>query len=160
MRLVPPDRFQADAITDVIKYFNWTYFSLIYTEGSYGENAARFVEKQAKFKNICIGYSRKIVSDANEEYMGGVLKDLYKNKNARVVVVILESLHIRYFFSMVYKSGYNGHFIFIGSDSMAFSGHLGPGAAGSLSLQFTFKENPDFMMVTMEYMYFLKLCTH
>lgn len=34
---MPPDTFQAIALVDVVKMFNWTYVSTIASEGSYGE---------------------------------------------------------------------------------------------------------------------------
>ena len=36
-RTVPPDTFQAIALVDIVKKFNWTYVSTIASEGSYGE---------------------------------------------------------------------------------------------------------------------------
>ena len=37
MRLVPPDNFQAEGKVGLLLHYNWTYVSLIYSEGSYGE---------------------------------------------------------------------------------------------------------------------------
>ncbi len=36
---------QADAMTDFLLQFNWTYVSLIFSEGPYGENGAKQVRK-------------------------------------------------------------------------------------------------------------------
>ena len=64
MRLVPPDNFQAEGIVDLLLYYNWTFVSLVYSEGSYGENGARKVTIWANINGICIGYERMIPSEA------------------------------------------------------------------------------------------------
>ena len=40
-RTVPPDTFQAIALVDIVKRFNWTYVSTIASEGSYGKTITR-----------------------------------------------------------------------------------------------------------------------
>ncbi len=35
LRVVPSDKLQAQALVDVIKHYNWTYVSTVYTEGMY-----------------------------------------------------------------------------------------------------------------------------
>ena len=37
--------FQADAMTDFMVRFNWTYISLVFMEGPYGENGGKQVSK-------------------------------------------------------------------------------------------------------------------
>jgi hypothetical protein len=41
-RTVPPDTFQAIALVDIVKRFNWTYVSTIASEGSYGKSQIYF----------------------------------------------------------------------------------------------------------------------
>ena len=36
-RVVPPDTYQAQAMVDVVKAFNWTYVSTLADTGNYGE---------------------------------------------------------------------------------------------------------------------------
>ena len=59
MRLVPPDKFQAQAMMEIVEHYNWTYISLLYSEGSYGENGAKMIEAEAKKRGICIGIPEK-----------------------------------------------------------------------------------------------------
>jgi ABC-type branched-subunit amino acid transport system substrate-binding protein len=40
-RVLPPDNFQAQAMVDVVKTFNWRYVSTIAAEGEYGEKVSR-----------------------------------------------------------------------------------------------------------------------
>ena len=76
MRLVPPDNFQAEGIVSLLLHFNWTYVSLLYSEGSYGENGARKIAKWASIYDICIGYERMIPSEANEGVFDNIVKHL------------------------------------------------------------------------------------
>ena len=41
-RVVPPDAFQAKALVDIIKHFNWTYVSTLHSEGSYGSSGIKY----------------------------------------------------------------------------------------------------------------------
>ena len=33
LRVVPSDKLQARALIDIVRYFNWTFISTVYTEG-------------------------------------------------------------------------------------------------------------------------------
>ncbi|KFD58623.1 hypothetical protein M513_00316 [Trichuris suis] len=70
MRVVPSDSWQAKAMVDIVRYFNWSYVAVIYTDGNYGEKG--FEELQRNFEEeeaLCIGVSEKIKSLAPpEEY--------------------------------------------------------------------------------------------
>ena len=35
LRVVPSDKLQAQALVDIVQYYNWTYVSTVYTEGMY-----------------------------------------------------------------------------------------------------------------------------
>ncbi len=39
LRVVPSDKLQAQAIVDIVQYYNWTYVSTVYTEGEYSSSA-------------------------------------------------------------------------------------------------------------------------
>ena len=36
LRVVPSDYYQAQVMVDIVKYYNWTYVSTVYTDGNYG----------------------------------------------------------------------------------------------------------------------------
>ena len=40
-RVIPPDRYQARALTDIINHYNWTYISTLHSEGPYGSSGIR-----------------------------------------------------------------------------------------------------------------------
>ena len=44
-RVVPSDTYQARAIVDLLVHYNWTYISLVNSEGVYGETGAKVIGK-------------------------------------------------------------------------------------------------------------------
>ena len=47
-RTVPHDGFQAKAIVDVMRYFNWTYISSVYSDDTYGIHGMEALRKETK----------------------------------------------------------------------------------------------------------------
>ena len=95
-RLMPPDRYQAELLVDVMLRYNWSYISLIYDEGSYGENGAKQIEKLAKQHNICIAYSQRLSSLPSREEFTQAVENLLKHKKARAVVLFASPDSIGY----------------------------------------------------------------
>ncbi|EPQ17476.1 Metabotropic glutamate receptor 3 [Myotis brandtii] len=52
-RTVPPDFFQAKAMAEILRFFNWTYVSTVASEGDYGETGIEAFELEARARNIC-----------------------------------------------------------------------------------------------------------
>lgn len=46
-RTVPPDFFQAKAMAEILRFFNWTYVSTVASEGDYGETGIEAFELEA-----------------------------------------------------------------------------------------------------------------
>ena len=143
MRMVPPDRYQADAILDFLLEFGWTYVSLLYLEGSYGENGAKQIEKRNKKRGICIAYSHMIPSDSGDEEAEYVVNQLIKFKQARAVICFIDSAVQMRIFERIRRRGFRGYFIWVGSDS--FSSQTGPEADGSFSVSFVSQEDEAFL---------------
>ena len=59
--------FQAIALADIVKKFNWTYVSTIASEGSYGESGIDVFHHEAEKRNICIAIAEKVPSNANSD---------------------------------------------------------------------------------------------
>ncbi len=118
MRLVPPDRFQAQAMTDIIVHYNWSYVSLVYSEDSYGTNGAKQIEKEAKLKGICIDYIAKIPIDDKDSDYDHIVKKLRQYSKARVVVLFVDNRYGKALFKALERKQILNYFIWIGSDAM------------------------------------------
>ncbi len=119
MRLVPPDFYQTRAIVDVLRHFGWRYVSLVYSEGSYGENAAKQIENGIRHTDICIAFSHRISSQADDDEFTDLAAGLINNRNAHVVVTfILYSAQFRVLMQKLHGAGGADSFLFVGGDSM------------------------------------------
>lgn len=117
-RLVPPDNFQTQAMVDLLKYFEWSYVSLLYAEGSYGENAGKQFTKWVKTHNdICIAFSYMIPNNPDKDEINHIADNLEKNKNARVIALFAAGVET--LFLELDNRNLTGHFIWLGSDTVA-----------------------------------------
>ncbi len=144
LRLVPPDRFQAKAIIDILLHFNWTYASLLFSSGSYGETGARNVELEAKAMGICIPMSTRIPTNPTSKDFENIFISLFQNSKAKVVILFSSRTTAWSFFKYATDQGFKNEFIFIGGDAMAEE-DFGPSANGMLTLDFAFGEEPNIM---------------
>lgn len=47
-------------LADIARLYNWTYVSVVYSAGEYGELGAEAFKRQAKHMNVCIALEEKI----------------------------------------------------------------------------------------------------
>ncbi len=120
MRMVLPDRFQVKVIMDFVQYFNFTYISFLYSEGSYGLNAAKYINLEAKLRGICIAYSKQISNFDSEQDYEMIVKNLKRNRKARVVVLFLNINSYKLLTDALEGQNILNYFILFGSDTMSF----------------------------------------
>uniref|UniRef100_K7FZD7 Metabotropic glutamate receptor 2 n=1 Tax=Pelodiscus sinensis TaxID=13735 RepID=K7FZD7_PELSI len=90
-RTVPPDFYQAKAMAEILRFFNWTYVSTVASEGDYGETGIEAFELEARARNICIATSEKVGRSMNKKTFDSVIKALLQKPSARVVVLFTRS---------------------------------------------------------------------
>uniref|UniRef100_A0A7E4W6B1 G_PROTEIN_RECEP_F3_4 domain-containing protein n=1 Tax=Panagrellus redivivus TaxID=6233 RepID=A0A7E4W6B1_PANRE len=98
-RTVPSDNYQARAMIDIARHFNWTYVSLVYSADEYGELGADAFKKEARRVNICIAIEERISmkKDALTESVDNLVKKLQpenKKIGARVVVLFVGTEYV------------------------------------------------------------------
>ncbi len=54
LRVVPSQRYQMNALVDMLQFFNWTYVSVVYTEGHAGYESYNLFEQAARSGGVCI----------------------------------------------------------------------------------------------------------
>ena len=145
MRLVPPDRFQAEAMIDLVLQFGWNYASLLYIEGPYGENGGKQVEKNAKKKGVCLAFRYMFPSGYSEADLEELTHKLVLYKDARVIITFIGSSHYKALAPYLARENLVGHFLWIGSDAFGVPSstdtEFGPLVDGSL--RFSYPEKPD-----------------
>ena len=125
MRPVAPDIYQTNAILTFLDTFNWTYFGLLYSEGSYGESAAKAIERNAKKIKLCVAVSEIIYSlSKNEENnvnnVRSALHALINDGRLRAVVLFLNPATATILWSLI-TPDLQGRFVWIGADAVVHS---------------------------------------
>lgn len=117
LRVVPPDRFQVEGIITLIQRFGWSYISVVYSEGSYGELGFKNLKQRMEQLGLCIGTSHKVAEGAEPWEYDKVALDL--RDHGKVVVVFSGPTHAKELFSAVKRAADLKRYVWIGSDGWA-----------------------------------------
>ncbi|XP_072292019.1 metabotropic glutamate receptor 3 [Eucyclogobius newberryi] len=155
-RTVPPDFYQAKAMAEILRYFNWTYVSTVASEGDYGETGIEAFEHEARMRNICIATSEKVGRTNAKKSYEAVIRQLLQKPNARVAVLFLRSDDARELLAAAARL--NTSFIWVASDGWGAQESIVKGneitAEGAITLELAANHLPDFNH------YFLSLNPH
>ncbi|KAH9514733.1 hypothetical protein Btru_023451 [Bulinus truncatus] len=144
-RVIPPDRFQVMAILRFIHANGWSFISMLYERGTYGENAFDTFKQISSEFGICLATSHKLhaLSDFH-----AALTDLLSFPRARVVIVFLAANSALHLFKVAMELGAIGRFIWIGSDGISerliHHRELAAVLLGSFVVNFHSKDVPGF----------------
>ncbi|KAL3853232.1 hypothetical protein ACJMK2_016788 [Sinanodonta woodiana] len=116
VRTVPPDRFQAKAMVDLVHAFNWTYVSTVASEGEYGVSGIEYFQQEASAKNICFAATLKISAKSSKAEFDSVINHLLKNKHVKVVILFLRVEDARGLLEAANRRYRNGQFLWIAAD--------------------------------------------
>lgn len=115
LRVVPSDEQQVEAIMAFIRSHGWTYVSVLYSDGSYGESAYRHIKYLAAKLGICIATHHKIEDNEEKNYTVGIDK-LLRFPRARVVIAFLYGDDMIGVFAALHQMNKSKMFIWVGSD--------------------------------------------
>ncbi|XP_061772780.1 metabotropic glutamate receptor 3 isoform X1 [Nerophis ophidion] len=145
-RTVPPDFYQAKAMADILRFFNWTYVSTVASEGDYGETGIEAFEQEARMRNICIATSEKVGRSNAKKSYEAVIRQLLQKPNARVAVLFLRSDDARELLAAAARL--NASFIWVASDGWGAQESIVKGnevtAEGAITLELAANPVPDF----------------
>ncbi|MEE6507222.1 hypothetical protein FKM82_029852 [Ascaphus truei] len=113
-RTVPPDFYQAKAMAEILRFFNWTYVSTVASEGDYGETGIEAFEQEARLRNICIATSEKVGRSNIKKSYDNAIRELLQKPNAKVVVLFMRSDDTRELLAAANR--FNASFTWIASD--------------------------------------------
>ena len=96
-RTVPPDSLQAQAMVDIIEYFNWTYVIAMHTDDIYGREGIKafideFDNRNSTQKCVATPFSIEIDTKAKDEDFDHAVEIINQNwiRNATVVVLFVQ----------------------------------------------------------------------
>ena len=88
-RTVPPDSGQVQVMYNLVKLFNWTYVSIIYTDDLYGESGFRELQRVFEEDRICIANIIPLAPKANSTAYEDAVDKLMMNYRKNATAVIL-----------------------------------------------------------------------
>lgn len=145
---MPPDTYQALALVDLVQIFNWSYVSLVTSEGQYGDSGMNAFVREAKKRSICIAANEKVPQNADGNYFKSILHNLRTKPNARGVVLFLRAEDNRGLLEAAQSLNFTNHFCFIASDGWGKQDKLVLGveevAEGAITVELATKEIEEF----------------
>uniref|UniRef100_A0AAV2M446 Metabotropic glutamate receptor 2 n=1 Tax=Knipowitschia caucasica TaxID=637954 RepID=A0AAV2M446_KNICA len=145
-RTVPPDFYQAKAIAEILRYFNWTYVSTVASEGDYGETGIDAFQQEARARQICIATSAKVSRSMSRWSYENVIRSLQQKSNAKVVILFTRSEDAREL--LVAANRMNVTFTWVASDGWGAQESVVRGseavADGAFTIELASYEIPQF----------------
>ena len=99
-RTVPPDRWQAKVMADIIELFNWTYVAAVGLDDSYGQNGISALEKESYNRGtFCIAFSEYIPRLGYWNKTKETVLKIKRWSKVAVIIIWLSGRYGREFFS-------------------------------------------------------------
>lgn len=146
-RTVPSDMFQARAIADIVLRLNWSYVSLVSSEGLYGDSGSKEFMKQASVRRICIATHEKVSPTTDENAYDSIVANLLK-RNATGVVLFTRAEDTRELLLAVKRARLFHNFAWVAADGWGTHQKLVEGveevAWGAITVELQAKAIPGF----------------
>lgn len=129
----------------------WTYVSLVYSAGAYGDDAAADIQNilrtTAADYGICLAVMARIPANASDSDYEEVIDMLAQDTNARVVLTYLQFLDQSGLFGAARRMNKIGWFMWLASDSMGYNQYsdFSDALEGSMYVTLPFAVIPDFL---------------
>ena len=120
LRLVPPDRYQIQAIFDILKLYGWTSVSFVYTDDSYGRNALKAF-KNLMDENICIAGEFAVDDESSSKNYDDMVGSILASKNSPVVILFTHKPYAKQFLDSMKRKDAVGKLQLIGGDAWGFN---------------------------------------
>ncbi|XP_011307133.1 metabotropic glutamate receptor 3 isoform X1 [Fopius arisanus] len=123
-RTVPSDVNQAHAMLAILKRFEWTYVSAIYSDTEYGNHGYETLVSLANNYSICFSAPQKIDKErfTDEDYKN-VIRTIANTTEVRVVVIFSERSTTLRVLEAARTLGFETKFVWIGSDAWSNTNH-------------------------------------
>ena len=140
--MTPADQLQGKAMVALMKHFGWTYSALIYSEGVYGEQGAKYIERLLGPNDTCLAMIKELKVNAQLHDFQHIFNELDTVQKARAVLLFLSKEHTRSFFEVVKRNGLENQYIWIGSDTL--TSFTGAEVSGAFSVTPKFSVSNQF----------------
>ena len=86
-RTVPTDSIQARVIMELLAHFNWSHVSVVYTKGTYGEQAFAALDKMATYYDVCFASTYVIDDTWKSGHYKTMVFEMMQEIYARIIIV-------------------------------------------------------------------------
>ncbi|KAK2583346.1 hypothetical protein KPH14_009344 [Odynerus spinipes] len=123
-RTIPSDLNQAHAMLEILKKFEWTYVSVVYSDTEYGNHGYETLVSLANDYSICFSAPQRINKEyfTTEDY-DNVIRTIANKTDVRVVILFAEKSTTLRVLEAAERLGVGTRFLWIGSDSWSNSNH-------------------------------------
>ncbi|XP_043461432.1 metabotropic glutamate receptor 8-like isoform X2 [Leptopilina heterotoma] len=123
-RTVPSDVNQAHAMLEILKQFDWTYVSVVYSDTEYGIRGFETLVSLASKYSICFSAPQKIAKERflSEDY-DSVIQIISNRTEVRVVVLFAEKVTTLKVLESAKRLGVGEKYVWIGSDAWSNNNH-------------------------------------
>ncbi|CAD5111518.1 unnamed protein product [Dimorphilus gyrociliatus] len=121
VRIASPDKFQAQALVDFALEHEWNYISILYIEGSYGENGAKHLRKLFAKSGICIAVDEMISFDNSIEDFEKALKLIKMHPNSEIIIIFLYPKEISLFYNAMERAKLLNKKYILSSDALMYT---------------------------------------
>ena len=118
LRTLPPDRDQVKAMGQLVRHFNWTYVSLVYSEDPYGHGSHGRLTDTLQALDVCVAQTLTLSAMMTPQDYDGVIRSLRRHRRARVVLLYADVKHVLPLMEAVERNGARREFTWVGSDSL------------------------------------------
>lgn len=116
-RTVPPDRFQSKVMSNIARYFNWTYVAAIAQDDAYGRSGIEFFRKHSKHQGICIAYDNYFpVDEQGNGTVRTIIEELKEMEKVGVIILYCDKKHAAIVLREAVRQGLEGR-IWIASEA-------------------------------------------
>ncbi|XP_075558684.1 metabotropic glutamate receptor-like [Dermacentor variabilis] len=147
-RTVPPDTLQAHVMADIVHYFNWTYVSLVTSEGAYGDSGMTSFLRDAKTGNFCVAVVEVVPRLTDEATFDAILQSLLRRPQARVVALFTHGEDSRALLAAAKRANVSNHFVWLASDGWGTQAQIVEGledqAEGAITIELDSRVIPEY----------------
>ena len=119
LRTLPPNRDQVKAMGQLVRHFNWTYVSVVYSEDPYGHGSHGLLATTLAALDVCVAQTLTLPASMTSAHYDAVIRSLRRQARARVVLLYVDIKHVLPLLKAVERNGAERELLWVGSDSLS-----------------------------------------